>query len=100
VLYQGQKPHYAWNRHACRCTNSAWLDQSDGLFRDTLLFAHVQLNREVVGDGAVRTAAISPALHLGLDRVLVWGSGNKSGNESGAGRGPRVRSAFPRLWRR
>lgn len=39
-----------------------------------LLFPPVRLNHEYFGDGAVRQAApISPALHLGADRVLVIG---------------------------
>lgn len=39
-----------------------------------VLFPPVRLNKEYFGDGAVRQAApISPALHLGADRVLVIG---------------------------
>lgn len=40
-----------------------------------LLFSPVKLNREYFGDGSIRqTAPISPALHLGADRVLVIGN--------------------------
>ncbi len=39
-----------------------------------LLFPAVRLNREYFGDGSMRQLApISPALHLGADRVLVIG---------------------------
>lgn len=39
-----------------------------------LLFEAVHINREYFGDGSIRqTAPISPALHLGADRVLVIG---------------------------
>lgn len=39
------------------------------------LFAPVKLNREYFSDGSIRqTAPISPALHLGADRVLVIGN--------------------------
>lgn len=39
------------------------------------LFAPVKLNREYFGDGSIRqTAPISPALHLGADRVLIIGN--------------------------
>ncbi len=39
------------------------------------LFAPVRLNREYFSDGSIRqTAPISPALHLGADRVLVIGN--------------------------
>ncbi|WP_459203192.1 patatin-like phospholipase family protein, partial [Pseudomonas fragariae (ex Marin et al. 2024)] len=46
-----------------------------------LLFAPVMLDKEYFGDGAVRQSApISPALHLGANRVLVVGvSGNPRG---------------------
>jgi len=40
------------------------------------LFPAVKLNREYFGDGSIRQIApISPALHLGADRVLVVGTG-------------------------
>ena len=39
------------------------------------LFAPVKINREYFGDGSIRqTAPISPALHLGADRVLIIGN--------------------------
>lgn len=39
------------------------------------LFSPVKLNREFFSDGSIRqTAPISPALHLGADRVLVIGN--------------------------
>ena len=49
-----------------------------------LLFPPVKLNREYFGDGAVRQSApISPALHLGANRVLVVGvSGNPLGRDA------------------
>jgi len=49
-----------------------------------LIFPPVKVNREYFGDGAVRQSApISPALHLGANRVLVVGvSGNPQGREA------------------
>ncbi|WP_397449255.1 patatin-like phospholipase family protein [Pseudomonas sp. NA-150] len=49
-----------------------------------LLFAPVKIGQEYFGDGAVRQSApISPALHLGANRVLVVGvSGNPRGIET------------------
>ncbi|WP_205504918.1 patatin-like phospholipase family protein, partial [Pseudomonas viridiflava] len=46
-----------------------------------LLFAPIKLEDEYFGDGAVRQSApISPALHLGANRVLAVGvSGNPHG---------------------
>ena len=57
------------------------------------VFPAVKLNREYFGDGSMRQIApISPALHLGADRVLVVGTGRQ--NQDAA----RVRSnAYPSL---
>ena len=39
------------------------------------LFSPVKLNREYFGDGSIRqTAPVSPALHLGADRILIIGN--------------------------
>ena len=39
------------------------------------LFSPIKVNREYFGDGSIRqTAPISPALHLGADRILVIGN--------------------------
>jgi len=59
------------------------------------LFAAVPINREYFGDGSMRHAApISPALHLGADRVLVIGVRE----DSTAPRTPRPHSAgYPSL---
>ena len=43
------------------------------------IFPAVKINREYFGDGTMRQIApISPALHLGADRVLVVGTGRQS----------------------
>ena len=49
------------------------------------LFPAVKLHREYFGDGSMRQIApVSPALHLGADRVLIVGSGRRSGGEARA----------------
>ena len=57
------------------------------------IFPAVKFNREYFGDGSMRQIApISPALHLGADRVLVVGTGRQAGDEA------RVRSnVYPSL---
>lgn len=57
------------------------------------IFPAVKVNREFFGDGSMRQIApISPALHLGADRVLVIGTGRRPGEP------PRVRSnVYPSL---
>ncbi len=59
-----------------------------------LIFPPVRIGREYFGDGAVRQSApISPALHLGANRVLVIGvSGNP---QNGAPPTPRVSTGRP-----
>jgi NTE family protein len=45
----------------------------------------VKLHREYFGDGSMRQIApVSPALHLGADRVLIVGSGRQSTGEARA----------------
>jgi len=57
------------------------------------LFPAVKLHREYFGDGSMRQIApVSPALHLGADRVLIVGSGRQSVEQ------PRARSnIYPSL---
>ncbi|HET7197034.1 MAG TPA: patatin-like phospholipase family protein [Burkholderiales bacterium] len=61
------------------------------------LFPAVKLHREYFGDGSMRQIApVSPALHLGADRVLIVGTGRQA---AAAGADPaRVRSTvYPSL---
>lgn len=47
------------------------------------IFPAVRINREFFGDGSMRQIApISPAIHLGADRILVVGAGRMSTPES------------------
>ena len=47
------------------------------------VFPAVRINREYFGDGSMRqTAPISPAIHLGADKILVIGAGRQSSPES------------------
>jgi NTE family protein len=57
------------------------------------IFPAVKFNREYFGDGSMRQIApVSPALHLGADRVLIVGTGRQSEGEM------RVRSSvYPSL---
>ena len=57
------------------------------------IFPAVKVHREFFGDGSMRQIApISPALHVGADRVLVVGTGRRPGEP------PRVRSnVYPSL---
>ncbi|SMB24162.1 putative esterase of the alpha-beta hydrolase superfamily [Sterolibacterium denitrificans] len=47
------------------------------------VFPAVRINREYFGDGSMRQVApISPAIHLGADKILVVGAGQRNAGES------------------
>ena len=49
------------------------------------IFPAVKFNREYFGDGSMRQIApVSPALHLGADRVLIVGTGRQSSDQARA----------------
>ena len=55
------------------------------------IFPAVQINREYFGDGSMRQIApVSPALHLGADRVLIVSTARQNANLEP----PRVRGSF------
>lgn len=82
TFYQGKGTIKPWLRHR-RIGRPTELTVDHLLASSAipLLFAPVKLDAEYFGDGAVRQSApISPALHLGANRVLVVGvSGNPRG---------------------
>jgi NTE family protein len=49
------------------------------------IFPAVKVHREYFGDGSMRQIApVSPALHLGADRVLIVGTGRQTGDDARA----------------
>jgi len=82
TFYQGRGTIDPWLRHR-RIGRPTQLTVEHLLASSAipLLFAPIKLEDEYFGDGAVRQSApISPALHLGANRVLVVGvSGNPRG---------------------
>ncbi|HZJ95534.1 MAG TPA: patatin-like phospholipase family protein [Thiopseudomonas sp.] len=75
TFYQGRGNIEQWARHR-RNGSPARLGIEHLMASSAipLLFPPVRLNNEYFGDGAVRQAApISPALHLGANRILVIG---------------------------
>ena len=82
TFYQGKGAIEGWLRH--RRIGKATALSVEHLLASSaipLLFAPVKIGDDYFGDGAVRQSApISPALHLGANRVLVVGvSGNPRG---------------------
>ncbi|WP_437881431.1 patatin-like phospholipase family protein [Pseudomonas sp. LRF_L74] len=87
TFYQGRATIDPWFRHRrVGVPTRLSLDHLLASASIPLIFPPVKLNREYFGDGAVRQSApISPALHLGANRVLVLGvSGNPQGGNANA----------------
>jgi NTE family protein len=97
-FYQGHERIKPWNRHRrVGIQTQLGIDHMMASAAIPLLFTPVRLGREWFGDGAVRQRApISPALHLGADRVLVIGLSDNLAESVETGRRPRkVASALP-----
>lgn len=79
-FYQGVDSLTSWKR--ARRVGSAARITMDHLMASSAIpfvFAAVRVNREFFGDGSMRQEApISPALHLGAERVLVIGVRNEA----------------------
>ena len=95
-FYQGGPGTEAWER--TQRVGAAMPLRVEHLMASSALpfiFPAVKINREFFGDGSMRqTAPISPALHLGADRVLVVGTGGETTHTEQ----PRVRgSLYPSL---
>ncbi len=74
-FFQGRKNLKGWKRHR-RVGCQTWLNAKHLLASSAipLVFPAVQINREFFGDGSVRfLAPLSPAIHLGAQRILVVG---------------------------
>jgi NTE family protein len=85
-FFQGRPDLEAWERNqrigAAVTLQLEYLLASSAL---PFIFPAVKLHREYFGDGSMRQIApVSPALHLGADRVLVVGTGRQTGEQSRA----------------
>jgi len=93
-FYQGGPGVEAWERtQRIGCAMPLRVEHLIASSALPFIFPAVKLNREYFGDGSMRQIApISPALHLGADRVLVVGTGRQMRDPS------RVRSnLYPSL---
>ncbi len=79
TFYQGQPDLQNWQR--ARRIGLAMPIEIDHLLASSampFIFPPVRINREYFGDGSMRQIApVSPALHLGADRLLVIGVGRQ-----------------------
>jgi len=87
-FFQGGSGLEGWERN--QRIGAAVVLQQDYLLASASLpfiFPAVKLHREYFGDGSMRQIApVSPALHLGADRVLIVGTGRQSTSEQARAR--------------
>jgi NTE family protein len=85
-FFQGGSGLEGWERN--QRTGAAVTLKSDYLLASAALpfiFPAVKVHREYFGDGSMRQIApVSPALHLGADRVLIVGTGRQSPDQARA----------------
>ncbi len=95
TFYQGVATLSPWKRvRRVGCPSNITIDHLMASSAIPFVFAAERIHREFFGDGTMRQSApISPALHLGAERVLVIGV-----REAQEGHAPRVRAAqYPSL---
>ncbi|NMY55575.1 patatin-like phospholipase family protein [Pseudomonas sp. WS 5051] len=100
TFYQGKGTINGWLRHRrIGMPTALTVEHLLASSAIPLLFAPVKIGEEYFGDGAVRQSApISPALHLGANRVLVVGvSGNPRGPDLQAGQSHYYNAQQPTL---
>src|SRR5262252_7841178 len=85
-FYQGGPDTEAWER--TQRVGAAMPIRTEHLLASSALpfiFPAVKINREYFGDGSMRQIApVSPALHLGADRVLIVGTGRQASDQARA----------------
>ncbi len=75
TFYQGVKDIVAWDRERrIGISTNIGVEHLVGSSAIPFLFPAMRINREYFGDGSMRQfAPISPALHLGAERILIIG---------------------------
>ncbi len=79
TFYQGSSEHQPWDRvRRIGKKKEITLDHVMASVAVPMIFPPVRLGDEYFGDGAMRQATpLSPAVHLGADRILVIGARNE-----------------------
>lgn len=79
TFYQGSGKHQPWDRvRRIGKRQDITLDHLMASIAVPMIFPPVRLGDEYFGDGAMRQATpLSPAVHLGADRILVIGARNE-----------------------
>jgi len=98
-FFQARPGYAAWSRTrrvGVRC--NLHLDHLMASIAVPMIFPPVQLNGEYFGDGAMRQATpLSPAVHLGADRILVIGVRDETADKAPAADKPHRRPSFAQI---
>ncbi len=84
TFFQGIDTLMSWKRvNRVGCAANITIDHLMASSAIPFVFAPIKINREYFGDGSMRqTAPVSPALHLGAERVVVIGVRPEQGEYS------------------
>ncbi len=93
-FFDATEDHTEWSRtRRCGVRSRINLDHLMASIAVPMIFPPVRIGNEYFGDGAMRQATpLSPAVHLGADRILVVGVRNEIADGSSD---PGVPAAFP-----
>jgi NTE family protein len=98
-FFQASGEADAWSRtRRLGLKTSLHLDHLMASIAVPLIFPPVMVNGEYFGDGAMRQATpLSPAIHLGADRILVIGIRDETADKAPAASEPRRHPSFAQI---
>ena len=98
-FFESSDDHHEWSRtRRCGVRSRLNLDHLMASIAVPMIFPPVQIGNEYFGDGAMRQATpLSPAVHLGADRILVIGVRNEIADGSGEPGGPPAYPSFAEI---
>jgi NTE family protein len=98
-FFQAEKRYAAWSRtRRIGVRGDLHLDHLMASIAVPMIFPPVMLNGEYFGDGAMRQATpLSPAIHLGADRILVVGVRDETADSAPAPAQPRSHPSFAQI---
>ena len=98
-FFEASEDHSEWSRtRRCGVRSRVNLDHLMASIAVPMIFPPVRIGNEYFGDGAMRQATpLSPAVHLGADRILVIGVRNEIADGSGETDAPPAYPSFAEI---
>lgn len=99
AFFQSAARHQSWARtRRIGVQGDLHLDHLMASIAVPLIFPPVQINGEYFGDGAMRQATpLSPAIHLGADRILVVGVRDETADKAPTPNAPQSLPSFAQI---